>query len=90
MFWGLFDPERRAARRQARSYFRSQRPHLKLLEMRPRATEPDRWVFVAFHTDPEHPVKPTPYDVIAVDRDTGDASFIEFSPDSPYWYPPRR
>ena len=90
MFWGLFNPERRAARRAARAYFRSQRPHLTLCEMRPRATEPDRWVFVAFHSDPKRMVRPTPYSLMAVARDTGDVSFIDPPLDSPYRYPPHR
>jgi hypothetical protein len=87
---GLFDPQRRSARRRACSCLRSHCPNVTVEGARLRAAEPERWVFAVFYSDPDRPIRPAPYKLIAVERDTGAVSMLDTSPDSPYWYHGRR
>ena len=82
---GIFDGEARSAGRIAKNFLRSQCPDLVIQGTRFRAKEPERIVFAVVYDEPSIRSRPPRYRLVAVDRESGDASFLETTPESPYW-----
>ena len=82
---GLFDGEARSAGRVAKDFLRSQCPDLVVHGAWFRAKEPERIVFAVAYDEPSLRSRPARYRLVAVDRESGAASFLETTPESPYW-----
>ena len=82
---GLLDGEAKSAAAIAKEFLRSRHPDLLVHGTWFRAKEPERFVFAVTYDRPGLPSRPSPYKLVAVDRQSGEASFLETTPDSPYW-----
>ena len=78
----ILDGEARRAGRTAIGFLRSQRPDVAVHGARFRAKEPERIVFAVVYDQPGVSSRPSPYLLVAVDRSTGEASFLETTPSS--------
>ncbi len=81
----IFDGEARSAGRVAKDFVRAQCPDLMVHGTRFCAKEPERMVFAVFYDEPSFRSRPPRYRFVAVDRESGDASLLETTPESPYW-----
>jgi hypothetical protein len=79
------DPETRAAADVAVSTVSSANPAYSIHNASLRAAEDARFVFAVFYSVPDHPIMPSPYALVAVERQSQAAEMIDPPHDSPYW-----
>ncbi len=81
----IFDGEARSAARVVEGFLRSQYPDFVVHGTLFRAKELERFVFAVTYDKTDFPYRPSPYWLVAVDRESGEASFLETTPESPHW-----
>lgn len=85
VFRCLFDSSFRKAVKTARGFLQEQHPDWEVNEALLRADEPERWVFAVFYEMPVQRTRPSPYQLVIVDKKTNEFGEVEPEPDSPYW-----
>ena len=80
-----FDPKIKAAGCRAIEYLRARKPDHAVTNALLRAEEPSRYVFAVFYGDPNLPVVPGCYAIVAVARVGDGIEELNTSPDSRYW-----
>ena len=81
----LTDRDARAAGKVAASAVADAHPEYDVHNASLRAAEDTRFVFAVFYSIPNQTMRPGPYTLVAVSRDSTTTEIIHPTPDSPYW-----